>query len=39
MKEFPNGVLLNEIEERLSNKLKKNIEFKAFGLSCALEFV
>jgi len=39
MKEFPQGVLLNEIQERLSHKLQKNIDFNAFGLNCALEFV
>jgi len=39
MKEFPNGVALNDLQDKLSYKMQKPVDFLQLGFSCALEFV
>lgn len=39
MKEFPNGVHLNDLHEKLSHKMQRFVDFNQLGFSCALEFV
>jgi hypothetical protein len=39
MKEFPNGVYLNDLHEKLSHKMQRYVDFNQLGFSCALEFV
>ena len=39
MKEFPNGVALNDLQDKLSHKMQKHVDFCQLGFSCALQFV